>query len=113
MLPSVSFRAAHTGKTDSSTTKLATTFTIGSWFGLVMLLRIHCGSVSMPAPAVNVVTTISSKREGERQQATGQQRGAHHGEGDVAKVCQVSAPRSAEASSTFGCRRRNRAMTLL
>ena len=44
VLPSVSFRAAHTGKTDSSTTKLATALTIGSRFVRLKFLRIQWGS---------------------------------------------------------------------
>ena len=41
-------------------TSSATTFTIGSWFGRDRFVKIQIGSVCS-APAVNVVTTISSK----------------------------------------------------
>ena len=52
---------SQTGKIKSTINIVATTLTIGAWFGRNRLLNIHCGRVSVPGPAVNVVTTISSK----------------------------------------------------
>ena len=50
-------------------TNTATTLTIGSWFGREKLLRIQIGSVSSPAPMVNVVTMISSKESAKASRA--------------------------------------------
>ena len=68
----------------------------------------------MPGPAVNVVTMISSKRQPEREDRTGDEGRAQHREGDAAEGAPVRvAPRSIEASSTLPRIRRRRATALL
>ena len=62
---------------ESRITITATTLTIGSWFGREKLLRIQIGSVSSPAPIVNVVTMISSKERAKASSAPATERRAH------------------------------------
>ena len=92
----------------------ATALTIGSWLGRKRLRKIQIGSVSSPAPIVNVVTMISSKERAKASRRAGGE-GAFSCSGKVTKrkVCQVWAPRSAEASSKEPEVRRRRATTLL
>ena len=76
----VSRWARYTGMIESRITSTATAFTIGSWFGREKLLRIQIGSVSSPAPTVNVVTMISSNDSANASSAAGDERRAHVGE---------------------------------
>ena len=91
----------------------ATASTIGSWLGRKRLRKIQIGRVSSPAPIVNVVTMISSKERAKASRAPAARAVLMLGKVTKRKVCQVSAPRSAEASSKEPEVRRRRATTLL
>ena len=93
-------------------TKSATALTIGSWFGRERLAKIQIGSVSLN-PAVNVVTMISSKESANASNAPAMSADRITGKVTYRKVCQGSAPRSADASTSDPGVRRIRAMTLL
>jgi hypothetical protein len=56
--------ASQTGRIETATKITATTLTTGAWVGRNRLLKIQIGRVGVPGPAVNVVTTISSKLRG-------------------------------------------------
>ena len=77
----------------------ATTLTIGSWFGREKLLKIQIGSVSSPAPIVNVVTMISSNERAKASSAPATSAVRRFGKRDQAEGLPGSAPRSADASS--------------
>ena len=87
--------------------------TIGSWFGREKLFRIQIGSVSSPAPIVNVVTMISSKERAKASSAPATRAPRMLGSVTMRKVCHGVAPRSADASSNDDDIRRSRAITLL
>src|SRR4051794_30309296 len=89
-----------------------TTLTIGSWLGRDRLVRIQIGSVC-ELPAVNVVTITSSKESANASSAPATIAERSAGKVMKRKVCQVLAPRSAEASSNERDVRRRRATTLL
>ena len=72
----VSRWAKYTGMIESRITSTATAFTIGSWFGREKFVRIQIGSVSSPAPTVNVVTMISSNDRAKASSAAGDERRA-------------------------------------
>ena len=91
----------------------ATTLTIGSWLGRKRLVKIQIGSVCSPAPIVNVVTMISSKESAKASSDPATSAVRMFGIVMCRKVCQGSAPRSAEASSNEPDSRRSRAITLL
>ena len=78
-----------------------------------MRVKIHCGSVSNPAPAVNVVTTISSKLRANARIPPASNADRTSGRVTRRNVCMPWAPRSADACSRLGDERRSRAMTLL
>ena len=94
-------------------TSRATTLTIGSWLGRKRLRKIQIGRVSSPAPSVNVVTMISSKESAKASRPPATSAVFIVGRVTKRKVCQLSAPRSAEASSKEAELRRRRAITLL
>src|SRR4029077_20576417 len=96
-----------------STTITATALTIGNWLGLKRLRKIQIGRGSSPAPRVNVVTMISSKERAKASRAPAASAVLRLGSVTYQKVCQVWAPRSAEASSNEAEARRRRATTLL
>ena len=91
----------------------ATALTIGSWLGRKRLRKIQIGRVSSPAPIVNVVTMISSKERAKASRPPAASAVFMLGKVTKRKVCQVWAPRSAEASSKEPEVRRRRATTLL
>ena len=94
-------------------TRTATTLTIGSSLGRKRLEKIQIGRVCSPAPIVNVVTMISSKESAKASRAPATRAVCRLGRVTKRKVCQVWAPRSAEASSKEVETRRSRATTLL
>ena len=53
--------ASQTGMIDATIRTAATTVTTGAWLGRARFAKIHSGRVCTLAPAVNVVTMISSK----------------------------------------------------
>src|SRR5664279_3786039 len=97
----------------STTSAAATALTIGAWFGRNKLLKIHCGNVWMPGPAVNDVTTISSNDRAKDSNAPAITAERTAGKVTKRKVCHVDAPRSIDASCNDRPVRRNRAATLL
>ena len=84
---------------ESSTTSTATTLTIGSWLGRKRLSKIQIGSVSWPAPIVNVVTMISSNDSAKASSPPATSAVRMFGRVTRRNVCHGSAPRSADASS--------------
>src|SRR5215213_6365404 len=97
---------------DRAITTTPTTLTIGSWLGRERFVRIQIGSVCC-APAVNVVTITSSKLSANASSAPAISADRSCGSVTYANVCQVDAPRSADASSNEREVRRMRATTLL
>ena len=91
---------------------MATTFTAGWVRGRRSWLKIQMGSV-VCAPAVNVVTTISSNDKANANRAPARRADRISGNVMYPKVWKRSAPRSADASSKLGESRRNRAAMLL
>ena len=89
------------------------TFTNGTLLGRLTLAKIHCGSVWYPDPAVNVVTTISSKLRANARMPPDTSAERTSGKVTNLNVWTPWAPRSADASSRFGDDRRSRATTLL
>ena len=76
------------------------------------LWKIQMGSVLTP-PAVKIVTMTSSNDRANASRAPGQEGRADRREGHVAERLDVSAPRSADASSNDRAVRRRRAIALL
>src|SRR5688572_29035615 len=97
---------------ESTSSIVATTLTIGSWLGRDRFVKIQIGSV-WSGPAVNVVTMISSKESAKASSAPATSAVLRLGKVTWRKVCQVSAPRSADASSNEVETLRRRAITLL
>ena len=95
----LSRRASQTGKIETATRITATTLTTGAWFGRNRLLKIQIGRVGVPGPAVNVVTTISSKLRANASRAPA--RMAVRSSGKVTSRNVVSG-REAELTDTFG-----------
>ena len=95
------------------TTITATTLVIGSCWPRKRLSRIQIGRVCWPPPRVNVVTMISSNERAKASSAPATSAVCMLGSVMWRKVCQVCAPRSADASSRFPETRRSRAITLL
>src|ERR1700761_8753275 len=91
----------------------ATAGTMGSSLGRKRLRKIQIGKVSSPAPIVKLVTTISSKESAKASRAPAPRALRREGKVTKRKVCQGSAPRSAEASSKDPEVRRRRATALL
>src|SRR5579884_1655146 len=104
--------ASATGITVITTTKNATTLTTGSCWPRSRLSRMKIGSVSC-APAVNVVTITSSNESANASSPPATSAVETTGQRTKRNVCQPSAPRSCEASSSDGDVRRRRATTLL
>ena len=75
-------------------------------------MKIQIGSVSW-VPAVNVVTMISSNDRAKASRPPARIAVRRTGNVTWRKVCQVSAPRSIDASSIERDERRSRAITLL
>lgn len=73
--------------------------TSGNWFGRWKLLKIQSGSVWMPAPDVNFVTMISSNERAKASRAPAIGAVLTAGKVTRREVVDVSAPRSADASS--------------
>src|SRR3954451_5354778 len=96
-----------------STTSTATALTIGSSFGRKRREKIQIGRGFSPAPIVNVVTMISAKERAKASRPPAARAVFRLGKVTKRKVCQVWAPRSAEASSKEVETRRRRATTLL
>ena len=94
-------------------TSSATTLTIGRLLGRAKLVKNQIGSVWSPAAIVNVVTMISSKERAKASRAPATRALRMVGSVTRVNVCQGSAPRSAEASSSEPDMRRRRAIALL
>jgi hypothetical protein len=77
------------------------------------LLKIQIGSVRCCAPAVNVVTMISSNDRAKVNSAPASSAERSIGKVTSRNVVKIDAPRSIEASSSWDPVRRSRAMTLL
>ena len=108
-----SFWEIQIGITDSRISTTATTLTIGAWLGRNRLLKIQIGSVCSCAPAVNVVTMISSKDSAKASSPPAISAERIIGKVTSRNVVNVDAPRSADASSRLVPIRRSRARTLL
>ncbi len=93
-------------------TKSATTLTIGSSSGRASVEKIQMGSVCF-APDVNTVTMTSSNESANASSAPARSAVRICGSITYRNVCQLSAPRSADASSSEPAVRRIRAITLL
>jgi hypothetical protein len=93
-------------------TKKTTTFTCGSCWPSRRLPRIQIGSVFC-APAVNVVTITSSNESANASRPPATSAVATTGSVTWRNVCQPSAPRSIDASTSEDCVRRSRASRLL
>ena len=93
-------------------TKSATTFTIGWSSGRARVAKIQIGSVCS-APDVNTVTITSSNDSANASSPPARSAVRICGSITYLKVCQLSAPRSAEASSSEPEVRRMRAIALL
>src|SRR6185312_10853200 len=91
----------------------ATTLMTGAWLGLKRFPNIQIGSVCTVGPAVNVVTTISSKDSANARIAPATSAPRIIGNVTYRNVCQGDAPRSDDASSRPVPVRRNRAWVLL
>ena len=98
---------------DSSTSTVATTLTIGAWFGRNRLSRIQIGNVVVVRPAVNVVTMISSKLSANASSPPASSAERISGNVTRRNVVKLPAPRSIDASSRSPPSRRSRAITLL
>src|SRR5205085_11968823 len=101
-----------TGTSVSRMTANATTFTIGNCCPWRRLSRMKIGSV-VCAPAVNVVTMISSNESANASSPPATSAVERTGQTPKRKLCQPSAPRSWEASISEPGLRRRRASTLL
>src|SRR6185436_10035449 len=96
----------------TSVNAAATTLMTGAWLGRNRFPKIQIGSVCTAGPAVNVVTTISSKDSANASTAPATSEPRIIGKVTYLNVCQDDAPRSADASSRLVPRRRNRAWLL-
>jgi hypothetical protein len=104
--------ASSTGTIVTVTAIRATTFVTGRFRGRNSTWKIQMGNVGS-LPRVNVVTMISSNDRANASTPPASRAVARFGTITYRNVCQPDAPRSAEASTTFGDIRRRRATTLL
>ena len=104
--------ASSTGTIVTVTAINATTFVTGRFRGRNSTWKIQIGSVGS-LPLVNVVTMISSNDRANASRPPASNAVARFGRITCRNVCHPDAPRSAEASTTFGDMRRRRATTLL
>ena len=93
-------------------TNSTTTLTCGRFWPSRIEPKIHSGSVFC-APAVNVVTITSSNDSANASSPPATSAVAIIGSVTWRNVCQPSAPRSIDASTSEDCVRRSRASTLL
>ena len=84
---------------DATITNSATTFTIGSCAGRERVAKIQIGSVCC-APDVKIVTTTSSNDSANASRPPARSAVRICGNITYRNVCQESAPRSADASSS-------------
>src|SRR4030095_15030319 len=112
-VPSERRWASQMGITENRISTPATTLTNGARLGRGGLVKIHRGRVWSPAPAVKVVTMISSKERAKASRAPARRAERRGGKGTRRKGWRASAPRSMEASSIERDIRRRRARVLL
>jgi hypothetical protein len=112
-VPSESRWASQIGTTETRISSTATTLTTGAWLGRVRLVKIQIGRVWSPAPAVKVVTMISSKERAKASRPPASRAERRVGKVTRRKVWTPSAPRSMDASSNDRDMRRRRARVLL